>query len=189
MSASRLLVQGDVPDWALYLPKATAPGEPDPVNREEHVADYVDETLLRFVIEVRPAFDLLRDAISQTAAVLVLAASGSAGAAAHPVLAIAKAQACEARERFAALRSINAAQHGRRHFVLAEENLRAALERMAKSHQWLGASRRRIDIDETYALLMASQKNLKFAAVALPGLEVVSMSESCACHASIRIAE
>ena len=189
MSASQMLIQGDAPDWGRYLTQAVAAGEPGLLNCDERKTDPVDDALLRFVLEVRPAFDLLRDAIAQTAAVLVLAASGNSDAAAHPMLVIAKDHACKARERFAALRPIVAAQHGRRHFLLAEENLRAALEQMAKSHRRLGASRRGIDIDETYALLVASQKDLKFAAIALPGIEVVSMSESCACHALIRIVE
>jgi hypothetical protein len=144
----------------------------DPMHRMPALND----ELVAYLLDVRPAFDLLRDALSQAAAILLLIAAGSRDAVAHPMLAVIETHAGEAREMLHTLKVPRDAWHGHAHLLASSNALDDALRAIA-------------DENRMHHHIQRGLQELRFAASHLPGLDIVSGAESCACHASSRKAE
>ncbi|WP_438390427.1 hypothetical protein [Caballeronia sp. DA-9] len=154
----------------------------EPALADHAYAPPLSDERIAYLTSVRAGFDLLRDALSQVAAILLLIAAGSRDAIAHPMLAVAEAHAGEAREVLATLNVPRGAQHGHGHLTASLVALDAAL-RAPRSVRVENAS------DAMYAHVQRGLRELRFAAGNLPGLEIVSGAQACACHASPRNAE
>lgn len=148
----------------------------------------LNDALIAYLLRVQSTFDLLRDAASQIAAILVLVASGSAAATAHPMLAVVQESEREVRERLSALRVPSEVKHGHAHLSEAVDSLGAALSSIRSSGSGKAAQHTQ-EIAGIYARLQQTLRELRFAAGCLPGLELVSASEACACHARFRNVE
>ncbi|MFP6558907.1 hypothetical protein WJ542_11395 [Paraburkholderia sp. B3] len=142
----------------------------------------LNDALIAYLLRVQSTFELLRDAASQTAAILVLVASGSSGATAHPMLAVVEQSEREVRERLSELAVPAGGRHGHLHLSDAAEALRAALSSIRAAGSARVAQPTQ-DLAQIYGRLQNTLQELRFAAGCLPGLELVSVSESCACHA------
>lgn len=148
----------------------------------------LNDGLISYLLRVQSTFELLRDTASQTAAILVLIASGSLSAAAHPMLAVAEQSERDVRERLSELKVPVGGQHGHAHLSDATDALRAALSSIRATGAGRAAHPTQ-DIARIYERLQNSLRELRFAAGCLPGLELVSASEACACHARIANAD
>jgi hypothetical protein len=132
----------------------------------------LDDRTLTYVLAARPAFDLLRDAASQLAALLVLAAAGGRSAQDNPVFALARAAQSEAWDLIGVLRPGQHGAHHHRHLLACAEVLKWAFEEASQTlHK--GSEERAL------TLLREALRQLHFAAAALPGFEVVSFSQAC----------
>jgi hypothetical protein len=132
----------------------------------------LDDATLAYVLAARPAFDLLRAASGQLAALLVLAAAGGRSAQDNPVFALAQTAQAEARDRIGALRPGRGGAHHRLHLRACSDALDAAC-REAALHLHEGQDERAL------TLLREGLRHLHFAAGALPGFEVVAFNQSC----------
>lgn len=132
----------------------------------------LDDKTLAYVLEVRPAFDLLRDAASQLAALLVLAAAGGRSAQDNPVFALARSALAEARDIIGTLVPGPQGAHHHRHLMMCVNALAAAFREASKGlHNG--------DNEAALTLLREALRQLHFAAGALPGFEVVAFGQAC----------
>jgi hypothetical protein len=137
----------------------------------------LDDATAAYVCTVQPAFDLLRQAAGQLAGLLVLSVAGARNARAHPMLELA----CEAEaEAQGAIRTVGAslpprAAHHHRHLLSASRSLGTALA-SAKRDLHRGDDRA---IDAIVKSLRHSYRELQHAAFALPGFEIVALSQGC----------
>lgn len=154
----------------------------------QHRDPKLNDALIAYLMHVQSTFDLLRDTASQTAAILVMIASGSAAAAAHPMLSVAQESEREVRERLSGLRVPAEGRHGHAHLSDAVDALRAALTSMRASGSGRVAQHTR-EIAGIYDRLQDSLRELRYAAGCLPGLELIAASEACACHARFQSGE
>lgn len=144
----------------------------------------LDDRLAAYIAAAQGPFDNLRQAASQTAALMVLAVSGARSATPdHPMLALAEALHEEALDALGAMRVPDAARHHAYH-------LRAAARRIGGA---LAAARSQLHggdagaMDAVLAPLNAGWTELRHAGAALPGFEVIGFSQSCcAAHAWMR---
>jgi hypothetical protein len=155
--------------------QAAMQNEP-PSHRVDTRTSMLDDAFLAYLLRVRAPFDLLRDTLAQAAALLVLIASGSRESGAHPMQAVVEANAEEVREALGTLRLPKAAQHGHAHLLASLAALDYATRTMHAP-------------DAAYDALRRGLRELRFAAGNLPGLEILSGAQACACHARQREAE
>ncbi len=145
----------------------------------------LDDATAAYVLMMRNPFELLRRAASQLAGLMVLVASGARHVAAHPMLDLAIEAQAEADDM---VRSENAAvperaQHHRLHLLRANRALAAALA-AARQH----VSRDEAAVDKIVTPLHVAYRELQWAALALPGFEIVALSQGCcAAHAAGRM--
>jgi len=142
------------------------------------LADALDERTIRYVLDTRPHFEELRQAVGQLAGMLVLAAAGAKSVTQdHPLFA----SACETLGRaFDGIRSARVsarATHHHRHLLGAAEALGFALKRAKEDTHVHGVERARID--PVLEPLQAAYRHLAWAAKALPGFEIVSFDQAC----------
>jgi hypothetical protein len=153
------------------IPLFCAPVAPQDIwTPEGEVA--LDDATLAYVLAARPAFDLLREASGQLAALLVLAAAGGRSAQDNPVFAMACAAQAEARGMIGALRPKPRSMHHHLHLIACCDAVGAAC-REAAQHLHKGHDQRAL------TLLREGLQQLHFAAGALPGFEVVAFNQSC----------
>ena len=156
------------------LPDCDALSALPPSGAEGLAADLDDETF-SYVAAMRVPFDLLRQAAGQIAGVLVLAVSGSHGAAGHPMLDLAHTALQEANDAVLGLRPPPRGAHHHRHLARAARAIGTALA-AARLHM------RGSDDAATDAVLRplrAGFQELQWAATTLPGFEVVAFSQGC----------
>jgi hypothetical protein len=151
--------------------------EPDGVAPPDLLTTELDDATAVYVCVAQPAFDLLRQAAGQLAGLLVLKAAGARNAGAHPMLDLACAAEAEARD---ALLGILApvpprAAHYHRHVTSASRSLTEALA-SAKRDLHRGDDRA---LDTILAPLWRAYRELQCAAFALPGFEIVALSQGC----------
>ncbi|MCB8883625.1 hypothetical protein ACELLULO517_25475 [Acidisoma cellulosilytica] len=138
----------------------------------------LDDATLSYVVAAQPAFDLLRQAAGQLAALLVLAAAGGRSAQDNPAFALACAERAKAGDLIGALPTARKGRHHHRHLRACNDALTAACAEAA-----VNLNR---DDQRALALLREGLRQLHFAAAALPGFEVVAFGQSCcAAHASM----
>ena len=147
--------------------------------------DSLDDATLRYVLDMRPAFDLLRDAASQLAALLVLAASGGRSAQDNPMFALARSRHAEAMEQIRSVRPPRRGCHHHRHLAASAKQLAASFSSAAlhlhRGHDPI--------IEEALAHLRGALQHLHWAAAALPGFEIVAMGQSCCAAHSVKAVE
>ena len=145
---------------------------PSPENWTPNTPLGLDDKTLAYVLAARPAFDLLRDAAGQLAALLILAAAGGRSAQDNPVFALARSALAEARDLIGTLRPGPYGAHHHRHLVMCADALAEACDG-ASRHLHKGHN------EKALTLLREALKQLHFAAGALPGFEVVALGQAC----------
>ncbi len=137
----------------------------------------LDDATAVYVCAAQPAFDLLRQAAGQLAGLLVLKVAGARKAGGHPMLDLACAAEAEARDVILALSASlpSQAAHHHRHMLSATRLLAAAL---ASAKQDLHRCDDRA-LDKILVPLRRTYRELQHAAFALPGFEIVALSQGC----------
>ena len=142
------------------------------------LADTLDDHTIRYVLETRPHFEELRQAVGQVAGMLVLAAAGAKTVTQdHPLLATAHATLGRVGDGIRAARPSARAAHHDRHLAAAVAALGMALGRAEADLHLQSVDRERID--PVLEPLRTAYRNLAWAARALPGFELVSFSQAC----------
>ena len=142
------------------------------------LADTLDDRTIRYVLETRPHFEDLRQAVGQVAGMLVLVAAGAKTVTRdHPLLATARATLERVEDGICTARPSVRATHHHRHLVAAVGALGLALKRAAAGRTLESVDRERID--PVLEPLRIAYRNLAWAARALPGFELLSFSQAC----------
>ena len=142
----------------------------------------IDDATTAYVLAMRPAFNLVREGISQLAGLMVLAMVGARNEAAHDILERICHEQAEAQDiiRRQAVPK-NRAVHHHRHLAQAGKGLDRSLKAAA-----MGINRADPASGETIMTpLRAAYQHLQWATGALPGFEVVALAQGCcSAHAS-----
>jgi hypothetical protein len=169
--ADRLI---DPPDYAM----ADLPAEPAPCP-----ATGIDDATAAYVAVLRDPFELLRQAEAQLAGLMVLATASGQAIAGHPMLDLAAEAIREAEDGIRAARVPLPARHHHIHVLQAMRDLQVAIT----------AARRclvrgdEVAIDAVLSPLRAAHQHLLWSTGALPGFEIVALSQSCcAQHAAAK---
>jgi hypothetical protein len=142
------------------------------------LADTLDERTIRYVLETRPHFEELRQAVGQLAGMLVLAAVGAKSVTQdHPLIATARETLGRASDGVRSARPSARATHHHRHLLGATEALAFALKRVKEDMHLHSVDRDRID--PVLEPLQVAYRHLAWAAKALPGFEIVSFDQAC----------
>ena len=169
------------PDQLLLDPsqsEAAACGCEDHDRFAGELAETLDERTIRYVLETRPHFEDLRQAIGQVAGMLVLAAAGAKTVTQdHPLFTTAREALRSASDGIRAAQPTPRATHHHRHLMDALEGLRAALRQAQEDMHLHGMERERIE--PVLAPLNTAYRHLSWAAKALPGFEVLSFDQAC----------
>jgi hypothetical protein len=137
----------------------------------------LDDATTAYVCAAQPAFDLLRQSAGQLAGLLVLNVAGARDAGTHPMLDLACQAEAEARDT---IRAVGAslppqAAHHHHHILSASLSLATALAAARR-----GLHRRdEAAIDAILVSLRHAYRELQHAAFALPGFEIVALSQGC----------
>ena len=142
------------------------------------LADTLDDRTIRYVLDTRPHFEDLRQAVGQVAGMLVLAAAGARSVTPdHPLLATARATLERICDGVAGAQPSARATHHHRHLVAAVGALGIALKRAQEDLHRQGTEREHID--PVLDPLKTAYRNLAWAAQALPGFELLSFDQAC----------
>ena len=142
------------------------------------LGETLDERTVRYVLETRPHFEELRQAVGQVAGMLVLAAAGANSVTQdHPLFATARDALTRATDGIRWMRASAGAAHHHRHLLGAAEALGFALKRAKEDMHLHGVERERID--PVLEPLQVAYRHLAWAAKALPGFEIVSFDQAC----------
>jgi hypothetical protein len=151
------------------LPLAGAADVPNPMTAA------IDDATAAYVADTRPAFDGLRQAEAQLAGLMVLAAASGQAIAGHPMLEMATEAVREAADEIQSVRVPPRAKHHHVHVLQAVDEIALAL----------GAARRCLVRRDEAAVaavigpLRSAHQHLLWATGALPGFEVVALSQAC----------
>ena len=151
-------------------PFAPAPEAPAPCPMGE-----IDEATAGYVAELRAPFELLRQAEAQLAGLMVLATASGQAIAGHPMLDLAAEALREAEEGIGTTKVPERARHHHAH-------VRAALRAIQTAVRAARRCLKRGDetaIDAVLVPLRAAHRNLLWAMGALPGFEIVALSQAC----------
>jgi hypothetical protein len=141
----------------------------------------VDDATAVYVAEMRDPFELLRQAEAQIAGLLVLATASGQAIAGHPMLDLASEAVKEAEDGVRAVRVPAPAHHHHRHVLQALRHIQSSVSAARRCL----VRRDETAIDAVLGPLRAAHQNLLWATGALPGFEVVALSQACcAQHAS-----
>ena len=143
------------------------PSDPD-------LAPDLDEKTAAYILRAREPFEGLRRASSQLAGLLVLVAIGSRTTQGNPMLEMAIAAHAEAADGLQALTPTAQGAHHHLHLCRAATRLGEALT----------TARHSLSLDETvtdriYGLMKQALDDLRWASRALPGFELVNVSQGC----------
>jgi hypothetical protein len=143
----------------------------------------IDDATASYVSAMRDPFELLRQAEAQLAGLMVLVTTSGQAIAGHPMLELAAEAAKEAEDGIRAVRVPEPARHHHRHLLRALDEIVAAI---AAARRCL-VRRDETAIDAVLGPLRAAHRNLLWATGALPGFEIVALSQACcAQHATAR---
>jgi hypothetical protein len=141
------------------------------------LADQLDDRTIAYVLETRPHFEGLRQAISQIAGMLVLATAGAKSVTQdHAMFGAAKQAHGRALDGIRAVRPSARAQHHHRHLIHSAECLGVAI---AKAGEELHIAARGEQMSGVLAPLQTAYRNLHWAADSLPGFEVLDFNQAC----------
>jgi len=155
------------PPAALF---AASPEVPAPCPMGE-----VDDATAAYIAGMREPFEQLRQAESQLAGLMVLAAASRQAIAGHPMLDMAAEAMRQAEDGIRVARVPAPARHHHAHVLEAMRTIQAAVQ----------AARRCLirgdetAIDAVLGPLRAAHQNLLWATGALPGFEIVALSQAC----------
>lgn len=142
-----------------------------------------DQVTAAYVAEMSRPFELLRQAEAQLAGLMVLAAASGQAIAGHPMLDLAADAAGEAEDGVRSVRAPEPARHHHRHLLQALHHMQGAV---AAARRCL-VRRDGMAIDAAIYPLRAAHQHLLWATAALPGFEIVALSQACcAQHAAAR---
>jgi hypothetical protein len=135
----------------------------------------IDDATASYVTAMHEPFDLLRQCEAQLAGLMVLAIASGQALAGHPMLDLAAGTMREAEDGIRAARVPASAQHHHRHLREAMREIRLTIEAARRSllrgdEAAIGAA---------LAPLRAAHQHLLWATAALPGFEIVALSQSC----------
>jgi hypothetical protein len=139
-----------------------------------------DSATVAYVLAARPAFEMLKHAAAQLAAFFILATTGSQAAGPdHPLLAEARNAMQEATDGVRAAPGVtDIAAHHHRHLLRAAACIKATLSAL-QDPAWI---KDRAALDPALHRLKAGWQELHWATAALPGFEMVQLSQSCCAH-------
>ncbi|MCB8877509.1 hypothetical protein [Acidisoma silvae] len=153
------------------IPLVCAPEAPPEAWTTEE-GQGLDDKTLAYVIAARPAFDAMREATAQLAALFVLAAAGGRSAQDNPIFAMARSAQAESRDVIRSLRPSPQGAHHHHHLLACSKMLGSACD-AASETMHKGQN------EKALTLLQKALRQLHFAAAALPGFEVVALNQSC----------
>jgi hypothetical protein len=160
------------------LPRGTVAEAPTPC-----AMGAIDDATAAYVAALREPFELLRQAEAQLAGLMVLATASGQAIAGHPMLELAAAAMREATDGIRAAKVPPPARHHHAHVAAAMQALQGAI-RAARRCLVRGDESA---IDAVLDPLRAAHQNLLWATGALPGFEIVALSQSCcAQHAAAK---
>ena len=162
---------------------------PDPEAGGQQSLDVLDcdldDATTGYVLAARAPFDAMREATSQFAGIMVLAVAGARNDAAPLVLARVRDEHARAHEMIAMRSGAVPARaaHHHHHLSRACEALGAALTAAAQGIHL----RDDVSLDRILGPLNAAYRHLQWAVGALPGFEIVAISQGCCpTHAGLR---
>ena len=142
------------------------------------IADALDDRTIRYVLETRPHFEELRQAVGQVAGMLVLAAAGAKSVTQdHPLFASAREALRRAADGIRSAQPGARATHHHRHLLHAAESLGLALKKAQETMHLHGIEREHVE--PVLDPLQAAYRHLTWAASALPGFEILSFDQAC----------
>jgi hypothetical protein len=143
----------------------------------EQLIGQLDERTISYVLETRPHFEDLRQALSQIAGMLVLATAGAKSVTQdHAMLAAAQEAHQRALDGIRAARPALRARHHHRHLLDAADCLGLAIAKAGESLHLAGDRRR---TEGVFVPLRTAYRNLHWAAQALPGFEILNFDQAC----------
>jgi hypothetical protein len=146
----------------------------------------VDDATASYVAEMRDPFEMLRQAEAQLAGLMVLATASGQAIAGHPMLDLAVEAIREAEDGIREAKVPARARHHHAHVLEAMRAIHAATKaaRRCLTHGDESA------IDAVLGPLRSAHQHLLWATGALPGFEIVALSQSCcAQHAGTKRSE
>ena len=142
----------------------------------------IDDATAGYVAAMRHPFELLRQAEAQIAGLMVLATASGQAIAGHPMLELAAAAQREAEDGIRAVRVPEPARHHHLHVLEALNEIRRTV---AASRRCL-ARRDEAAIDAVIDPLRRAHRHLLWATGALPGFEIVALSQACCAQHATR---
>lgn len=158
------------------LPPAEAPELPADLGRAD-----LDDATVTYVLETRPAFDMLRQCLGQLGGLLLLASVGSRSKPDDSLLGLARNLHAEAGAALRSARVPERACHHHHHLTKALAALDEALRAAGRNLH------RHEEMDTILRPLRAGYREMQWAAAALPGFDMVALDQSCcAAHPAVR---
>ena len=137
-----------------------------------------DDTTINYVLKTQPHFEDLRNALGQLAGMLVLAAAGSKTVTQdHPLFATARQTFARVSDGIRSVRPTARAVHHHQHLIAALAAMGAALKRAQEDLHLSAMARERVDA--VLVPLQSAHQQLRWATEALPGFEIVDLSQAC----------
>jgi hypothetical protein len=153
-----------------FLPLAAADEAPI-----EPTATEIDDATAAYVADTRSAFDGLRQAEAQLAGLMVLAAASGQAIAGHPMLEMATEAVREAADGIRSVKVPRRAGHHHAHVLQALDQIQLALMAARRCLR----CRDETAVAAVIAPLRSAHQHLLWATRALPGFEVVALSQAC----------
>jgi hypothetical protein len=144
------------------------------LSADGSVAD-IDDATAAYIEATRPSFEHLRQVEAQLAGLLVLALASGQSIAGHPMLELVAEAVKEAEDGLPSIKVPAPARHHHVHLLLAMQQVALSL---AAARRCLLRDDDRM-IDAALVPLRSAHQHLLWATSALPGLEIVALSQAC----------
>jgi hypothetical protein len=142
---------------------------------EDGGAVELDDATAAYIEATRPSFEHLRQAEAQLAGLLVLALASRQPIAGHPMLELVAGAVKEAEDGLRSIKVPAPARHHHTHLLQAMQQVALSL---AAARRCLLRDDERM-IDAALVPLRSAHQHLLWATSALPGLEIVALSQAC----------
>jgi hypothetical protein len=144
------------------------------ISADCRMAD-IDDATAAYIEATRPPFEMLRQAEAQLAGLLVLALASGQAIAGHPMLELVAEVVKEAEDGLRSIKVPTSACHHHVHLLQAMQEV---------AHSFAAARRCLVRGDDdligaALAPLRATHQHLLWATSALPGFEIVALSQAC----------
>jgi hypothetical protein len=137
----------------------------------------LDDETVAYILHAQKYFEDLRQVAAQLAGLLVLAAAGSESATPdHPMLEAAKHLHESAT---AGIRGLRATERARAHRNYLSRSAAALECALSSAHTHLSSISRGAEIEPILLPLQTAYAQLRLAATALPGFEMISFDQAC----------